>query len=170
LYRESKDAPGSIPTELIKISLKFIAAGEKVKRNVGLWIDHKKAVIVSITGDLEEINSIDSDIEKHVRFSGGAAKDSEEDQRDRKFNGHLDRYYNEVISFIRDAESILILGPGEAKLEFKKRFEVESQIGKISGLETVDKMTVPQIAAKVRGHFSKINNSAPEEIRQSKGI
>jgi len=122
---------------------------------VGLWIDHRKAVIVSIKGDLEEIKSIESSMEKHVRFSGGAQKNSEEDQRDRRFTSHLNKYYDEVISFIRDAESILIVGPGEAKVELKNRLDSETQIGKIVGLETVDKMTNPQIVATVREHFSK---------------
>ncbi|MCX6175566.1 MAG: hypothetical protein NTZ27_12505 [Ignavibacteriales bacterium] len=126
-----------------------------MKRKVGLWIDHRKAVIVSITGDLEEIKSIKSNMEKHVRFSGEAQEDSEEDIRDRRFASHLNKYYDEVISFIRNAESILIVGPGEAKVEFKKRLESEKQIGRVVGLETADKMTEPQIAEKVREHFSK---------------
>ena len=46
---------------------------------VGLWIDHRKAVVVTITDKLEEINSITSGLEKHVRFSGGAEKYNEED-------------------------------------------------------------------------------------------
>jgi stalled ribosome rescue protein Dom34 len=147
-----------VQTKLISAGKKvndITVYGEKLKRKVGLWIDHRKAVIVSITGDLEEIKSITSDMEKHVRFSGGAQKDSEEDQRDRRFAGHLNKYYDEVITFIKNAESILIVGPGEAKVEFKKRFESEKQIGKIVGLETAGKMTNHQIAAKVRGYYSK---------------
>ena len=126
-----------------------------MKRKVGLWIDHRKAVIVSITGDQEEINSITSDMEKHIRFSGGAQKDSEEDERDRKFTNHLNKYYDEVVSFIRDAVSILIVGPGEAKVEFKKRLESETQVGRVVSLVTSDKMTQHQFAAKVREHFLK---------------
>jgi stalled ribosome rescue protein Dom34 len=125
-----------------------------LKGKVGLWIDHRKAVIVSIKGDLEDIKSITSGMEKHVRFSGGAQKDSEEDQRDRKFIIHLNRYYDKVISLVKDAESILIVGPGEAKGELKKRFESGTQIGRVVSLEAADKMTDPQIAAKVREHFS----------------
>jgi stalled ribosome rescue protein Dom34 len=124
-----------------------------MKKKVGLWIDHRKAVIVSITNDLEEINSITSEMEKHVRFSGEAQSDTGEDIRDRKFANQLNKYYDEVISSIRDAESILIVGPGEAKVELKKRIENETQIGKVVGLETADKMTEPQIVAKVRKHF-----------------
>lgn len=120
-----------------------------MKSNVGLWIDHRKAVIVSLRNREEEIREIPSHMEKHVRFSGGAQETSAEDQRDRRFAGHLDK----VVSCIRDADSILILGPGEAKVELKTRLEGEALGGRIAGIETMDKMTDRQRAAKVREHF-----------------
>jgi stalled ribosome rescue protein Dom34 len=124
-----------------------------MKRNVGLWIDHRKAVIVSIAGGLEEIKSIESEMEKHVRFSGGAQKNSEEDQRDRRFTVHLNKYYDKVIAFIKDAESILVVGPGEAKVEFLRRLDGEKRIGRVVALEAADKLTIPQIVEKVKEHF-----------------
>lgn len=58
-----------------------------------------------------------------------------------------------LIASIRDAESILIFGPGEAKGELKKRLE-KNDLGRyIVGIETMDKMTDHQIAAKVRERF-----------------
>ena len=125
-----------------------------MKRKVGLWIDHRKTVIVTLSGETEEIMQIASNIDKHVRYSGGAEEISIEDQRDRRFLDHLSKYYDEVISHIRDAESILIFGPGEAKGEFAKRLQSEDLGGRIVGVETVDKMTDGQIAARVRQHFT----------------
>ena len=129
-----------------------------MNRKVGVWIDHRKAVIVFLAGEEEEIKRITSHLEKDARPSGGWAAHSgrdykSEDQQDRRFMGHLDIYYDEVISFIHDAESILMLGPGEAKGELKKRMESKGLQGRIVGVETVDKMTDPQIAAKVRQYF-----------------
>jgi len=124
-----------------------------MKREVGLWIDHRKAVIVSVTDDGEKTFVIESDMEKHVRYSGAAQEDSAEDQRDNRFTGHLNQYYDHVVSCIRDSESILIFGPGEAKTELEKRLERESLGGRVVGVETVDKMTDRQIAARVRQHF-----------------
>jgi len=124
-----------------------------MKREVGLWIDHRKAVIVSVTDNGEETCVIESDMEKHVRYSGAAQEDSAEDQRDNRFTGHLNEYYDHVIARIRDAESILIFGPGEAKVELEKRLKRESLSGRLVGVETVDKMTDRQIAARVRQHF-----------------
>jgi hypothetical protein len=60
-----------------------------------------------------------------------------------------------VISHIRDADSILIFGPGEAKGELKKRLESKGLGGRIVAVETTDKMTERQIAAKVRAYFQK---------------
>jgi len=126
-----------------------------MKREVGLWIDHRKTVIVSVTGKGEETILIESDMEKHVRYSGAAQEDSAEDQRDKRFAGHLNKYYDHVISCIRNAESILIFGPGEAKVELEKRLESEALSGRVVGIETVDKMTDRQIAARVRQQFAK---------------
>lgn len=75
--------------------------------------------------------------------------------RHRGYNGHLNNYFDEVISSIRDAEAILIFGPGEAKNELKKHIESKELRGRIVGVETVDKMTDHQIAAKVRQYFLK---------------
>ena len=129
-----------------------------MKKEVGLWIDHRMTIIVTLSNEAEEIKRITSHLEKDARPSGGWAAHSgrdykSEDLQDKRFMGHLDIYYNEVISFIREAESILIFGPGEAKGELKKHLEREGLGGRIVSVETVDEMTDPQIAAKARQHF-----------------
>ena len=124
-----------------------------MKKVIGLWIDHRETVIVILTDEGEETRRLESNMEKHVRFSGGAQADTAEDMRDRRFTNHLNKYYDAVISHIREADSILIFGPGEAKGELKKRLESEELGGRIVGVETVDKMTDRQIAAKVRQRF-----------------
>ncbi|HLF27713.1 MAG TPA: hypothetical protein VJG32_15370 [Anaerolineae bacterium] len=127
-----------------------------MKKEVGLWIDHRETVIVIVTDEGEEIRRITSNMEKHVRFSSGSSEDgSAEDVRDRQFANRLNAYYADVIACIRDANSILILGPGEAKTELEKRLENEKLDGHILGVETVDKMTERQISAKVRQRFLK---------------
>ncbi len=122
-----------------------------MKKTVGLWIDHKKAVIVFVAGKDTEIEFISSNIEKHHRQSGVATP--ADDVRQRGLTGHLNSFYDEVVSCIRNAESILILGPGEAKGELKKRLEKDNLSRRIIGIKTSDKMTDKQIVALVRGHF-----------------
>jgi hypothetical protein len=124
-----------------------------MKTDVGLWIDHREATIVTLTGEEEAVKRIISGMEKHVRFSDATEQATAEDVRDRRFTNHLNQFFQEVITCIRDAESILIFGPGEAKGELAKRLEIENLTGRIVGIETVDKMTDGQIAAKVRERF-----------------
>ena len=122
-----------------------------MKKGIGLWIDHRKAVVVIVSDEGKEVKEITSHMEKHVRFSSGDSEDgSSEDVRDRQFENHLNSYYDAVIAVIRDGDSIHIFGPGEAKGELKKRIESKGLGEYIIGVETADKMTDLQIAAKVR--------------------
>jgi hypothetical protein len=127
-----------------------------MKKEIGLWIDHRKAVVVIVSDDGEEVKEITSNMEKHVRFASGNSEDgSSEDVRDRQFENHLNSYYDEVIAVIGGGDSIQIFGPGEAKGELKKRLESKEPGECVVSIETVDKMTDRQIAAKIRESFSK---------------
>ena len=128
-----------------------------MQKTVGLWIDHKKAVVVFVDGRDTELKVISSDIEKHHR-QAGVAKPAD-DIRQRALTGHLDGFYDEVVDCIRDTESILVLGPGEAKGELSKRLEKDNLGRRIVGIKTSDKITDKQIVALVRGYF--LNRPAP---------
>jgi hypothetical protein len=132
-----------------------------MKTTAGLWIDHRKAVILTISAEGEKTLEIRSNVDKQPgRFEGVRSTEPYEAQlvkadnsRERDFTGHLDHYYAEVTAAIREAESILIFGPGEAKGELKNHLD-QARLGEsIIALETVDKITDPQIAAKVREYF-----------------
>ena len=133
-----------------------------MKKTVGLWIDHKKAVVVFVAGRDTEIKLISSDIEKHHRQSGVATP--ADDIRLRELTGHLNRFYDEVIDCIRDTDSILILGPGEAKGELSKRLEKDNLGRRVVGIKTSDKITEKQIVALVRGYF--LNRPAVARSKQ----
>lgn len=135
-----------------------------MKTLVGLWIDHRKAFIVMETDKGEKTKLIKSNVERQLRRARGvvsnAAYDPQQvpadDSQEREFMEHINVYYDEVIACIHDAEFILILGPGEAKGELKKRIEKKKLPGRIVGVETVHKMTDRQIVAKVRKHFQEM--------------
>jgi hypothetical protein len=115
-----------------------------------------------IVGRAEEHTAqIVSNVEKHLERGGDSPlKGSYEsrqvppdDRRQMALTGELNAYYDAVIAAVRDAESLLIFGPGEAKGEFKKRLEKNKFGGRITAVETVDKMSDRQITAKVREYF-----------------
>ena len=128
----------------------------------GVWIDHKQAIIVLVTDAGKEIKKVAFDIGQPIRATGGSRSKNPykpkefvaEDTLERKLGNDRNNYYDDVITAIRGADAILILGPGEAKGEFLKRFKSKKLRGVTVELETVDKMTTPQIAAKVGQHFA----------------
>ena len=127
-----------------------------MNKQAGLWIDHREAVIVLLTDKDERITHIKSDAEKQVRFPGGSRKDGlqkTEAVRGKRLEQDLGKYFDDVIDTIREAELIQIFGPGEAKGELAKRLEAEGLKERIVEVETMDKMTDHQIAAKVREYF-----------------
>ena len=126
-----------------------------MKKKAGLWIDHRKAVIVIVSDQGEVVKEITSNMEKHVRFTGKPGSDtgSTEDMRDRQFENHLNLYYDGIVDSLRGVDSIQLFGPGEAKGELKKRLEKTELKGHILANETTDKMTDRQISAKVREQF-----------------
>ncbi len=125
-----------------------------MKNNAGLWVDRANAVIVLLTDGDEEIKYIDSDTRNHPNSNEFA-----DDIRLSVEKEYLKRYYDEIITCVSEAESVFIFGPGEAKDQLKKRFEGSDHSGKTLVVETADKMTEPQVAAKVRNHFLNYRNA-----------
>jgi hypothetical protein len=130
-------------------------------QKAGVWIDHRKAIIVLLSSQGEETLEITSNIEKHPGRSEGnpptapyeAQLVKADNSRERKFAAQLDQYYAEVTAAFRGAESLLIFGPGEAKGELKRHLE-QAKLGEtIVAVEPADKMTDRQIASKVRDYF-----------------
>ena len=132
-------------------------------KNIGLWIDHKKAIIVVQNDQGQDIQKIESGVGRHVSYRGASHPKSPysaqyqqgDDQLDNRFTEQLNKFYDKVIAQIRAAEAVLIIGPGEAKLEFEKRLTHEKVKVPIVGIEPADKLTDRQIAAKVRNYFQE---------------
>lgn len=133
-----------------------------MNHKVGIWIDHERAVIVSATTDGVASQTLQSDVGPHTRFSSravyrtpdGTREGGGEKQYEGRYGQHLDRYYDEVISQLGHPDGIFIFGPGEAKLQFRERLSRSKALSeRIVGIETTDKLTDPQIIAKVKEHY-----------------
>lgn len=128
---------------------------------IGLWIDHREATIVSTTASGNHVEQVLSKIESPLRDSNAGTLHGRseprvpaDDRRQNVLTGHLNIYYDRVIDCIRDAESVLIFGPGEAKGELLKRLEYRALVALVDSVEPADKMTDKQIAAKVIKHYA----------------
>jgi hypothetical protein len=71
----------------------------------------------------------------------------------RNVTGHeLDGFYDDVIRQCGEPDALLLFGPGEAKLQLKDRLG-RSNAERIVAVESADKLTDPQIVAKVKEHY-----------------
>jgi hypothetical protein len=129
----------------------------------GVWIDHQQAVVILITDAGQEIKKFQSVLAPHAQPASGSRSKHKytpndfiaEDTRERRLVDDRKKVYDEVLACIRGADSLLILGPGEAKGEFSKHIKGKKVRGLTVDLETSDRMNDRQIAAKVGEHFAK---------------
>lgn len=136
-----------------------------MKTNIGLWIDHRTAIVVSIIGKSETIIHIQSNVEKQPgRFDGKRSTTpfesqmiQKDDKLQRILSQELKAFYTTVLPYLMPAESILILGPGEAKGELKKLIDSNNHTKTIVVIEAADKMTEKQISAQVHHYFANKN-------------
>ncbi len=123
-------------------------------RKIGLWLDRRKAVIVSLANNIEARTIITSNMENYVLYSTIVPGDgSPENLRDRRFWNHLDEYYEKIMEHLRDAIEIQIFGPEDAKFELQKRLMSEGLADRIVSVEDAGTLTDVQIATKVRKRF-----------------
>jgi len=131
-------------------------------RNVGLWIDHRQAYL--IRNGAKKVEVIPSNVKPRAHYTGGSRIGGAYNQNldsELRHNDHyklqLDKYYAQVIQFLRSADSILIMGPGEAKLEFKKVLQKHNDLRRrLLKVESADKMTPNQMIAHVRSFFENL--------------
>jgi stalled ribosome rescue protein Dom34 len=128
-------------------------------RNVGLWIDHKQAYAIWYNDG--RVDVIPSHIEPPAHSSGGTQLGGKLNQKgdvelhhNDRFRLQLNKYYRQVLSAVRNADLIFIMGPGQAKIEFEKIVKKNKAMQRrILKVETADKMTKNQMIAYVREFY-----------------
>jgi len=131
-----------------------------MKKYVGIWLDHVKSNIISVSQKEELFSVIESHIENHrgeaaIRQSPSshlldAALEGKTQEKRKQI---LHRYYQEIIKNVKSAEKLLIFGPGEAKIELEKEILKCKDFAPHLTVEPADRMSNSQISAKVRKFF-----------------
>ena len=121
-----------------------------------VWLDHKRALVVTgcrreITTDCIELEELPS---SHAGGGQGPHGVDPEQRRDTRHAQNLQRYYDRIIERLARADQIHVMGPGQAKLELKRRIQEHKPLSGLPiSLETVDRLTDPQIVARAREIF-----------------
>jgi stalled ribosome rescue protein Dom34 len=134
-----------------------------MKEKIGVWIDHRKAWIVVPSGKRRENATtvqVESGIEDHTHIAKGVRTDitpgsmdkPSEDKHQRNIQEQLARYYDRVIDNMCEARSILVFGPGQAKVELKNRIKSQRPTWNTPEIEPADRMTSQEIVERMLQH------------------
>ena len=131
------------------------------KTYIGLWLDHKRAVLTTYFNKNQKTESLFSKLEKWSKSTGGSMGMSPynfngcrvDDKKDHRRNHALEKYYAQILQKIKGADHIYLMGPGLAKKELLKYLEEHHMGDRISGFHAKDNLTTRQVAAETREFF-----------------
>jgi hypothetical protein len=129
----------------------------------GVWLDKERAIVVTLyNGDIS-VNTLLSNME-HFHIHGGSGtrlkggpQDVVHDSKYLEREKHqLKKYFNNIISEINDADSIVLFGPAETCIKFKKELVLNHKdlSTKIRDVVKTDSMTEGQVKAWVKTFFN----------------
>jgi len=130
-----------------------------VMKKTGIWIDHRRAVIVTIDNGNETMQVVEGDIDRQHKAAGrrgtptpyGPQVPVNEHRFENNFKRHVMSFYKAVIKAIGKTDQLFVMGPAQAKHEFAGEVEKVPDLRNVPlKVETADSMTDPQVAAKVR--------------------
>jgi hypothetical protein len=135
------------------------------KKQTGVWIDGKKAILVSLDQkghNVQEIISHIEDSQHHEKqaekgaFMGHQHLNHERTFEERKRH-QVHSFLREVITSLDGVTDLYICGPSELKIHLKTEVEADRALDKtIRAIDACEQMTENQLVAKVRRFFEPI--------------
>ncbi len=117
---------------------------------VGIWLDHRSAIVVHVTEQDSKVHTIHSHIYVHKALSEQSAAAAGREH----MHNQLQKYYQHIVKMLNQPEALYLIGPGDAKLELAHRIKSDSTLGSLNiDIETAYRLTIPQIVSRVRKHF-----------------
>jgi DeoR/GlpR family transcriptional regulator of sugar metabolism len=124
-----------------------------VNAQLGIWIDHKKAVIVSVTQDRTVLTQLRSSLRAHGRYHGAHDSGGERKYEARHEQG-LAHYLDAVARHVERGDEVLILGPGETKRALARRMgQIKSLTGVTTKASAADKISDADLVATIRKRY-----------------
>jgi stalled ribosome rescue protein Dom34 len=123
--------------------------GELSIRQMAIWIDHDQARVFHVTAESFDEHTVPSSahhVHRHPKDQETRVRNHPQDEL---------RFFAEVVSALKDAEEILVMGPSVTKLRFLRYAQRDAPglASRVVGLETADHPTDRQLVAHVRHYF-----------------
>lgn len=134
-----------------------------MKKQSGIWVDSKKAILVTFDDQKEKVETIESSIENRIyhdkegdkgSFSGSQHISNEKKFEEREKH-QTEHYLKEIIGKIPEAGDLYLFGPSMIKIKLQKEIE-NNKLSKINltSVEACEHLSNNQIVAKVKEHFN----------------
>lgn len=115
----------------------------------GVWMDHDHAKVLNFKPN----EVIKSKLDRNTKAHHTGHHENEKEN-------HIQKFYHDLVNHLKDADQVLIMGPGLAKTEFVKHVESHHHKEfrkKIVGVESADHLTDGEFEKKAREFFTKRN-------------
>jgi len=117
-----------------------------------VWLDHLRAVVIDFSRDSEHVHLVPSDTEQrqiHRKTGGDGGTKVSEDHK----------FFDDVVAAIGDAREVLIVGPGQAKTNFRK--DLDHRHPKVADLvvavEPMDHPKMDELLTYARKYFKRVD-------------
>ncbi len=131
-------------------------------KNIGIWLDQKEAMIVTLYEKTASTKMIYSEIETRERIPGeskifGRFGDqflNDEKNKENRINELTTRYLSNIVDQLMKANEILIFGPAQIKTKLEKLIQKNHVLAtKLKSVQNANNMTDNQKVAYVKEYF-----------------
>ncbi|WP_372792891.1 hypothetical protein [Lutibacter sp.] len=136
-----------------------------MKKNIGIWIDTKQAVIIKLLNDTHSVKVIESNIETRERIDGESKKYGrfggqfmtyEKNKLNRKIE-QTNQYVKNLLKEVENCDSVVLFGPSKMKTIFEKELKSNMQLAnKLIGVSNSKLLTENQMVAWVKDFYKEI--------------
>lgn len=135
-----------------------------MSNKIGIWMDKRVAKIVGL-GVKDTFQIIHSNIEEYhpkggsgSKFKGGPQDVVQDGKYLARKKQQYRTFFKNVAESIKDAESLVIIGPAQTSAKFYKELALSypKLHKKVSRVEKADSMTDNQMIAWVKNYYSKL--------------
>lgn len=133
-----------------------------MKKNIGIWIDTKQAILINLLSNSHSIKKIESNIELREREPGESKKFGrfgnnyttyDKNKLNRK-NEQTNHFVKNLLKEIENCESVVLFGPSNMKNVFAKEIKANLRYSsKLLGVANSDLITENQMVAWVKKFF-----------------
>ena len=134
-----------------------------MKRNIGIWIDTKQAVIIKLSNNNHTVKIIESNIETRERVAGESKKFGrfggqymtyEKNKRNRKHE-QTNQFIKNLFKELETCDSLVLFGPSKMKNIFEKEIKNNMQFAnKLKAVSNSKLLTENQMVAWVKDFYN----------------